>query len=117
MITASRELLERAYAAFNARDIDAALATMDTNVVWPNGMEGGNVCGHSEVRAYWLCQWAKIDPHVVPLGFEPDETGRIVVRVHQVIRNLAGEVLKDQIVCHIYAIESGRIKSMEIATP
>jgi hypothetical protein len=69
------------------------------------------------VRAYWLRQWAKIDPHVVPLGFEPDETGRIVVRVHQVIRNLVGEVLKDQIVHHIYTVEGGRIKSMAISTP
>jgi hypothetical protein len=117
MITEGRELLERAYAAFNARDIDAALATMDVNGVWPNGMEGGNVYGHSEVREYWLRQWAKIDPHVVPLGFEPDETGRIVVRAHQVIRSLAGEVLKDQIVRHIYTVHGGRITGMEISTP
>jgi hypothetical protein len=52
MISATRELLESAYAAFNARDIDAALAAMDLNVVWPNGMEGGNLYGHTEVRAY-----------------------------------------------------------------
>ena len=33
-------VLKKAYAAFNARDLDAALATMQPNVEWPNGMEG-----------------------------------------------------------------------------
>jgi ketosteroid isomerase-like protein len=37
------ELLRYAYAAFNARNVDAALATMHPDVVWPNGMEGGTV--------------------------------------------------------------------------
>ena len=45
-----RQLLERAYAAFNARDIEGALATMDADVVWPNGMEGSTVLGHRGVR-------------------------------------------------------------------
>jgi hypothetical protein len=35
------QLLRRAYEAFNARDIDAALALMHLDVDWPNGMEGG----------------------------------------------------------------------------
>jgi hypothetical protein len=34
------ELLRAAYAAFNAQDIDAALATMTSDVALPNGMEG-----------------------------------------------------------------------------
>ena len=33
------------YAAFNARDIDAALAGMHPEVDWPNGWEGGRVHG------------------------------------------------------------------------
>jgi ketosteroid isomerase-like protein len=36
-------LLERTYAAFNARDIDAVLAVMHPDVDWPNGMDGGRV--------------------------------------------------------------------------
>ncbi len=39
----AERLLERIYAAFNARDIDAVLAVMHPNVEWPNGMEGGSV--------------------------------------------------------------------------
>jgi hypothetical protein len=48
-----RELLTRAYAAFNARNIDAVLAAMHPDVDWPNGWEGGRVRGHPQVRDYW----------------------------------------------------------------
>jgi hypothetical protein len=34
--------------------------------------------------------------------------------VHQVVRNLAGDILKDQMVHHLYVIENGRIKRMDI---
>ena len=34
-----------AYAAFNRRDIDGALAAMHPDVEWENGMEGGFVRG------------------------------------------------------------------------
>ena len=116
-MTTDRQLLERAYSAFNARDLDAALATMHVDVVWPNGMEGGNVYGHNGVREYWLRQWSMIDPRVDPVRFETDESGRLVVEVHQVIRSLAGDVIKDQMVRHAYVIENGRIKSMDICKP
>jgi ketosteroid isomerase-like protein len=36
-----RELLERLYDRFNARDMEAALATMHPDVTWANGLEGG----------------------------------------------------------------------------
>ena len=49
---ASTELLKRAYSAFNARDLDGALATMAPDVVWPNGMEGDVMHDHESVRAY-----------------------------------------------------------------
>jgi hypothetical protein len=40
---AARELLAKTYAAFNARDVDATLAALHSDVDWPNGMEGGRV--------------------------------------------------------------------------
>ena len=113
-VSSSTALLQKAYAAFNARDIDAALATMKPDVEWPNGMEGGTVHGHEGVRAYWTRQWGMIDPHVDPVSFGPDESGRIVVGVHQVVRDLAGKVLMDRMVEHVYSLEDGLICSMEI---
>ena len=116
-MTTERRILEKAYAAFNARDIDAALAAMHADVDWPNGMEGGTVHGHDGVRDYWTRQWGMIDPHVEPLRFEADETGRIVVDVRQVVRERNGNVMVDEIVQHVYLIEDGLVRSMEIRKP
>lgn len=109
-----RDILERTYAAFNARDIDAVLAVMHPEVDWPNGMEGGYVKGRDAVRAYWTRQWGMIDPTVVPVGYAKDDSGRVVVDVHQVVRDPAGAVLVDQMIQHIYRIEDGLITHMEI---
>lgn len=109
-----RELLTFIYAAFNRRDIDAILPKMHPEVKWPNGMEGGWVHGHEGVRAYWTRQWGMIDPHVEPTDFEAADHGTISVHVHQVVRDLAGTVLLDRMVQHIYSIEGGLIQGMEI---
>jgi hypothetical protein len=112
-----RELLAAAYAAFNRRDIDAVFALMIPQVDWPNGMEGGRVHGHDEVRAYWTRQWSLVDPHVEPVGMAPDEDGRIVVDVHQVVRDLSGKVLFDQMLQHVYTVRAGLIERMDIRDP
>jgi ketosteroid isomerase-like protein len=117
MTSAERRLLERAYRVFNARDIDAALAMMHPDVAWPNGFEGGTVHGHAEVRDYWTRQWKQIDPRVDPVSFTEEDDGRIAVGVHQVVRDLAGSLLSDQTVQHVYRIEDGLVRSMEIRKP
>jgi ketosteroid isomerase-like protein len=109
-----RELLRYAYAAFNARNIDAALATMHSDVVWANGMEGGTVAGHQGVREYWTRQWTLIDPHVEPLGFSTMADGRIAVDVQAVVKDREGKVLADHRVQHLYLIEDHLVRSMEI---
>jgi len=55
-----------------------------------------------------------IDPHVDPVGFTEDESGRIAVSVHQVVSDLSGKVLVDRMVEHIYALKDGLIQSMDI---
>lgn len=108
------DLLRTAYAAFNARDIDAALATMAPEVAWPKAFKGGFVRGHQKVRAYWTEQWSEIDPHVEPVSFRPEDARRILVDVHQVVRDLAGAVLSDEHVGHRFTIEDGLIRAMEV---
>jgi ketosteroid isomerase-like protein len=46
------KLLCVAYAAFNARDINAALALMTPDVSWPRALKGVFVRGPEEIRAY-----------------------------------------------------------------
>ncbi|WP_414571864.1 nuclear transport factor 2 family protein [Nostoc sp. CCY 9925] len=108
------ELLRAAYAAFNARDIDAALVLMTPDVVWPRAFKGGFVRGPQEVRAYWTEQWSEINGHVEPISFYLEEGGRILVDVHQVVRDKAYAVLADQHVGHRFTLEHGLIQAMEV---
>lgn len=112
-----RELLQKAYDAFNARDVDAALTYMDSDVDWPNGLEGGYMYGHKAVHDYWIRQWHMIDPHVEPLSFFKDKEGNIVVEVHQVVCDLQGNIIVDETVHHAYLVMQGVIKRMEIRKP
>ena len=109
-----RELLLGAYRDFNARAIDAVLARMHPDVVWPNGMEGGFVYGWQGVREYWTRQWEILDPTVEPLNIAEDENGRWVVDVHQVVRDREGKLLLDTTVRHAYQIENELIVRMDI---
>jgi ketosteroid isomerase-like protein len=108
------ETLISAYEAFNARNIEAVLAMMLPDVDWPNGMEGGRVLGKENVRAYWKRQWEVVDPRVEPESFDCEDSGRVVVRVHQVVRDLAGNVLLDHMVGHAYSFKDGLIACMDI---
>jgi ketosteroid isomerase-like protein len=109
-------LLQRLYDRFNARDIEAVLATLHDDVQWANGWEGGYVAGREGVRQYWLRQWESIDPHVAPVGFSTGPQGEIVATIHQVVRDRDGKLLADKVVQHVFRIQDGRIKRFDIGT-
>ena len=106
--------LTRLYEQFNARAMDALLASMAEDVMWANAMEGGHEHGREAVRSYWTRQWAMVDPHVEPVGFSINPDGGVAVEVHQVVHDLAGNLLVDQMVGHIFQIEDGLIKRFDI---
>jgi SnoaL-like domain len=112
--TNDRELLAGAYRDFNARRIDAVLDLLHPKVAWANGMEGGHVHGREAVREYWTRQWSIFNPHVEPVQINPDATGRMIVEVHQVVRDLEGKILVDTTVHHAYRIANGLIERMDI---
>lgn len=113
-MNSKEELLRATYKAFNARQIEAVLANLHPLVDWPNGMEGGRIQGRENVRDYWIRQWNLMNPHVEPVGIHVDESGQADVEVHQVVRDLAGNLLVDQTVHHVYTIQNGLIEKMEI---
>ena len=113
-ISTEVELLQAVYAAFNRRDIEAVLAEMHPEVDWPNAMEGGRVLGKAAVRDYWKRQFESLDPRVEPQSFTTEADGRIAVDVHQVVHDKAGKLLVDQMIQHVYEIQDGLIRSMEI---
>jgi hypothetical protein len=107
-------IIERAYAAFNARNIDGALALMTHDVSWPKASEGGKVVGKEEIRAYWTRQWGEFDPHVEPLAISEEDGDKIRVRVHQLVKSVQGDLLSDSEVVHVFTVKSGLIAAMEL---
>ena len=110
----TKTLIEQAYSAFNKRDIDGALALMTEDVSWPKASEGGKVVGKEEIRAYWTRQWGEFDPYVEPLEITEEDGGKIRVRVHQLVKNLQGDVLSDSEVLHVFTVNGGLIAAMDV---
>ena len=110
----TRELFENAYAAFNARDIDAALSTMHPHVQWPKAFEGGYVSGHSEIREYWTRQWTEINPRVEPVDFNERPNGTVEITVRQIVKDLKDNLVFDGTVKHVYTLQDGLLRKMDI---
>ena len=110
----TQTLIAQAYAAFNQRNVDAALALMTENVSWPKASEGGRVVGKEEIRSYWTRQWQEFDPHVEPVEVINRTDGKTDVRVHQLVKSLGGEVLSDSEVWHVYTVANGLIERMDL---
>jgi len=114
MKTHTHDLINKAYVAFNSRDIDSALSTFHPDVEWPKAFEGGYVQGHDEIRSYWTRQWAEINPSVEPTAINERDNGSVAITVHQLVKDLQGDVLFDGIVKHVYTIEDGLLRKMDI---
>jgi hypothetical protein len=102
------------YDAFNARDIETALAGMHPDVDWPNMIDGGREHGHAAVRAYWERQFETTEPHVEPVQVTLVGDDEVVVDVHQVVRDKAGKVLADQTVQHVYELRDDLVERMDV---
>jgi hypothetical protein len=87
---------------------------MTEDVNWPKASEGGKVVGKEEIRAYWTRQWGEFDPHVEPLAITEEDGGKVRVRVHQLVRNLQGDVLSDSGVLHVFTMSNVLIAAMDL---
>lgn len=114
MPSTHEDLIQKAYAAFNARDIDTALSTMHPDVEWPKAFEGGYIQGREAIRAYWTRQWAEINSKVKPMDIRERPDGSLEVGVHQQVKDLQGQTLFDGMVKHIYTLEEGLLRRMDI---
>jgi len=114
MITLFENLIKTAYPAFNSRDIDTALSAFHSEVEWPKAFEGGYVRGHEEIRTYWTRQWTEINPTVEPIRFNQRPDGTFEVIVHQIVKDLQGNIMFDGEVKHIYTMEDNLLRRMDI---
>jgi hypothetical protein len=110
----TKEVISQAYSTFNQRDVDGTLALMSENVSWPKASEGGRVVGKQDIREYWTRQWADFDPHLDVLEVIDRENGKTEVKVHQLVKNLKGDVLSDTELWHVYTIQNNLIERMDI---
>lgn len=108
------ETIRKAYSAFNERNIDKALSTMQPDVQWSKAWEGGYIVGHHEINEYWTRQWKEINPKVDPVGFSIRENGALEVKVHQNVKDLEDNLMFDGLVKHVYTFQNGLIKTMDI---
>ena len=113
-MSSSQQFLQNLYDAFNNREIEAIISFMRPDVKWSNGVEGGFVYGRDAVREYWINQFKDIQVELETLKFETDENNRNVVTVHQVIKDLQGNLLADTTIQQIFTIENSLISLYEI---
>jgi hypothetical protein len=110
----TQAFISQAYSAFNKRDVEGTLALMIEDVNWPKASEGGRVVGKQAIREYWSRQWSEFDPLLEVLEVIDRENGRTEVKVHQLVKNLKGEVLSDTELWHIYTIQDDLIARMDL---
>jgi ketosteroid isomerase-like protein len=108
------DFFETLYKDFNDRKIESVVANMTEDVKWANGMEGGFVFGRDGVRNYWTKQFEQIKSRVKPLKIEMDNEV-IKVKVHQVVYDLNGNLLSDNIVDHIFHMHGEQVAAFDIA--
>jgi hypothetical protein len=87
---------------------------MTEDVDWPNAWEGGRLIGRDAVRDYWTRQWAEIDPRVEPGAIARRADGRFQVDVAQTVRTLAGELVAEARVLHVYELRDGLVARMDV---
>ena len=101
------------YKNFNNRKIDLVISQMTTDVKWANGMDGGYVYGHDAVRQYWSRQFNIVKSQVTPLKIDI-ENETVKINVHQIVHDLKGNLLANEIVDHHFYLKNGKISEFVI---
>ena len=107
------DLFAELYKNFNDRKIDLVISGMTNNVKWANGMEGGYVYGHDAVKDYWTRQFTMVSSNVSPIEIEA-ENEIVKIKVHQVVHDLNGNLLADELVYHFFHLQKNKIAVFEI---
>ncbi len=85
-------LLNHLYPHFNARHVDR----------------------HDAIRTYWRNQWATINSQVTPISYRVAD-GRVILEVHQLVKDMEGATLSDSVVFHTYTFANAKVARMDIS--
>jgi ketosteroid isomerase-like protein len=113
-MSSNENFWQNLYGAFNRREIETVLSMIAEDVKWANGMEGGFLYGKDNVREYWRRQFEVLNPQLEILKIETDAENRTTVTVHQLVKDLAGNLLADRTAKQIFTLKDGLIKTFEI---
>lgn len=101
------------YKDFNERNFDSVIANMTEDVKWANRIEGGYVYGHSGVREYWARQFTQISSKLTPLEIHA-ENDVVKIKAHQVVHDVNGTLLTDEIVYHVFHLRNDKIAEFNV---
>ena len=107
------KFFQNLYQNFNDRQIDQVISHTTDDVKWANGMEGGYVNGHNDLRQYWTRQFKMVSSQVTPIEIV-EEKECVKIRVHQIVHDLNGKVLADETVYHLFRMRGKEIAEFHI---
>jgi NAD(P)-dependent dehydrogenase (short-subunit alcohol dehydrogenase family) len=108
------DLVRRAYAAFNEREVDAGVALLAPDVDWPDTAEGGVLHGREQVREHWNKQLGEAALRLEVQEVKERDDGRVEARVRQIIHDLNGKKLGDAQLVHVFTFADDRIRRLEV---
>ena len=107
-----KSFFENIYQNFNEKKIDLIINKMMDDVQWANGMDGGYVwsswCARILDAAFSL-----VSSNVTPLEIFK-ENDVIKIKVKQVVHDVNGNLLSDDIVCHYFTLKDGKVARLDI---
>ena len=109
-------LIKQLYEDFNARKVDSILAKLTEDVMWANGMDGGYIHGHKDLRNYWERQWSVLNPQIKPVSFKKTEEDSIFADVLFSGQPMEGQMqeFKDMPAGHIFHVKDGLVSRFDI---
>lgn len=111
---AERDLLIRAYEAFNRRDALALTPLFHADVEWPDILEGGVVSGRQAVFDYYARQFETMEPDARIIDMRDQPPQRVVVDIQYAVRDLQGNLWSDTQATLAYDFRDGLISRLTV---
>jgi ammonia channel protein AmtB len=101
------ETIVRLYRDLNARDLDAALARLHSEVQWERSGQSDTIEGMADVSAHVRRWWAEFDPELTPVRSRRARGGWIEVELRQILRDSRGNVVSESTIVHAFSERAG----------
>lgn len=107
-------LLERLYAAINARDVDGVVACYAPDARFADTLEDGEIQGRDGVRAHFVHLFETVRLQIQPLDYAPSPPSGVRARLNVVTRGHGGGLWQDGLITVWYRFERGLIVGQDV---